>query len=301
MDSKVYEIVTERIVAALEKGTVPWRQTWAQSRWPSNLVSQKHYRGMNVFMLAAQGHRSPWWLTFNQAKALGGSVKKGEKGTPVTFWKFIERTEATDKGQRTKRIPFLRYFTVFNADQCSGLEAHVPKADAPAEFRPIEAAAAIVDGMPQRPEIRHGGDAAYYSPLADRVQMPHREAFDAPENYYSALFHELTHSTGHESRLGRLKDRRDALAPFGSADYSREELVAEMGAAFLCARAGIEGRTLDQSASYLANWIGVLKADPRAAVVAAGAAQKAADFILGEKRAAPGDDTGADKGGEDAD
>jgi antirestriction protein ArdC len=181
----------------------------------------------------------------------------------------------------------LRYYSVFNVEQCDGIE--YPKPDVPTfEFTPIERAEQIVAGMPNKPEITSGGDSAYYRPSLDQVNMPPKERFERPEYFYDTLFHELTHATGHESRLNRkgVADK-DEHSQFGSDPYAREELVAEMGASFLCGHAGIVERTIDNSAAYIGHWLEQLKQDPRLVIVAAGQAQKAADYILGTQPEQP--------------
>lgn len=283
----VYEIITERIVSMLEAGTVPWRKTWRTGSGsgfaaPMNLKSGKAYRGVNVFILACQGYGSPYWVTFNQAKALGGSVRKGQKGTPCVFWNWIVRDakpgERAGKDGKV-RIPFLRYFTVFNVAQCDGLtvpDATAVPAPGPAEA--IDAAEAIVRGMPNAPAIGYHGDRAFYSPAHDSITVPTRDAFESPAAFYATVFHEMGHSTGHADRL----DRKGVAQPsyFGSHEYSQEELVAEMTAAFLCAESGIEAATIENSAAYIASWLQSLKNDPKMLVMAAAQAQKAADYIL---------------------
>ena len=290
MSQKIYDMITDRIIALLEKGVVPWRKPWkAGEATTRNLVSKKAYRGINAMHLSALEFSSPYYLTFNQAKNLGGHIQKGAHGIPVVFWKFVE-AEDEETGKK-ERIPLLRYYTVFNLDQVDGIpEGKIPAkpAEIPAEFHTIEEAEAIVEGMPQRPEIRYNaGDRAFYRLSTDTVTMPHRELFDSPESFFGTLFHELTHAVGAPSRLARKS--LETYAPFGSEEYSREELVAEMGAGFLCAAAGIAPKTLDNSAAYIASWLKVLKNDRRAVIIAAGQAQKAADFILGA-RAAEGDE-----------
>lgn len=286
----VYEIITEQILDQLKKGTVPWHKPWkGASEWPKNFVSGKPYRGLNVFVLHLQGYSSPYWLTFNQAKAKGGSIRKGEKSTMVTFWKKIEaktKTTTDDHGNEVKKVekdPYflLRYYRVFNVEQCEGLKLPEPEETEELDFTPIEVCEQIVAEMPQRPEITHGGGRACYSPVTDKVTMPVQSSFDAEPEYYSTLFHELTHSTGHKSRLDR--DEIMNLQPFGTTNYSKEELVAEMGAAFLCGEAGIENSTIDNSASYIANWVAKFEDQPKMVVCAAAAAQKAVDFILDRK------------------
>lgn len=269
----VYEIVTERILDALAKGVVPWRRPW-QTDMPRNLVSGREYRGVNVLLLSCQGFASPCWLTFKQAKALGGSVKKGEKGTPVIFWRVYD---GEDENGKSKKRFVLRYFTVFNVEQCEGLD--LPAAESRREVSPIAECEWIVAAYKEPPAIRHAGQQACYSPSRDEVRMPAREAFGSDEEYYSTLFHELTHSTGHTSRLAR-KGVTDPTR-FGSHDYSFEELVAECGAAFLAARAGIAPKTIDNSAAYIASWTKRLTSEPRWIVDAAAQAAKAADRIAG--------------------
>jgi len=285
MSQKIYDLITDRIIALLEKGVIPWRKPWdAASGAPRNLTSGKAYRGVNAMLLASLGFGSPWFATFHQIKALGGAVKKGAHGFPVVFWKFLETAAETDvEGEptfRRDRVPLLRYYIVFNLELTEGIPAGKIPALETHHFDPIEACERIVAEMPQRPEIRYTTEArAYYRPSTDTVTMPLRESFRSAAEYFSTLAHELVHSTGAPGRLAR-KSLED-WAPFGTADYSREELVAEMGAGFLCAHAGIESATLENSAAYIRSWLRVLKDDRRAVIVAAGQAQKAADFILG--------------------
>jgi len=281
--SKAYDVITDRVISKLETGTVPWCKPWhGKAGMPKNLVSKKQYRGINVFLLHCLGYESPYFVTFKQAKKLGGHVRKGEKGCPVVFWKQLEfKKEETENGQtvhKVKNVPMLRYYTVFNVSQCEDIEApalNVPERD----HSPIEKAEQIVRGMQNAPEIRHGHTGASYGPPEDVVRMPRPEVFKAGNAYYATLFHELTHSTGHSQRLDRKLDTE--LAPFGSPDYSREELVAEMGAAFLCGEAGILETNIDQSAAYIDGWLRKLKNDRKLVVTAAAQAQKAADYILG--------------------
>jgi antirestriction protein ArdC len=281
--SRAYDAITDRIISKLEEGVVPWCKPWyGKAGMPKNLVSGNEYRGINVFLLHCLAYESPYFLTFNQAKKLGGHVRQGEKGCPVVFWKLLDVQEETDedgkKVFKVKQVPILRYYTVFNVAQTEGIETpplEVPQRD----HTPILPAEQIVRGMPSAPEIRHGHTGASYSPTGDVVQMPRPEVFENGETYYATLFHELTHSTGHSSRLDRKLDAK--LAAFGTPDYSREELVAEMGSAFLCGEAGILDTNIDQSAAYIDGWLRSLRNDKKLVVVAAAQAQKAADFILG--------------------
>jgi len=255
MFSKSYEVITRRVIERLEAGTVPWSKPWAgEQAMPKNLISRKQYRGLNVFMLACMDFESPWFLTFNQAKKLGGHVKKGSRGCPVIYYSLWEKFE---DGTEIK-IPVLKHYTVFNVSQCDGIEA--PQLDIPErEHSPIEAAEKIVAGMPNAPEIRHGHNQASYLPLLDVVKMPRPEAFESGEAYYATLNHELVHSSGHSSRLDRHLDTK--LAAFGSFDYSTEELVAEMGAAFLCGHAGILDSQIELSGAYIGGWLRGLMID----------------------------------------
>jgi antirestriction protein ArdC len=229
-----------------------------------------------VFLLALAGYGSQYWLPFRQAQALGGNVRRGEHGAKIVFWKFDSyETETADGETEERKSAILRYYTVFNLEQTEGLKAF--RALPPAF--PIESAEAIVKGMPNPPAFEQDFQAAYI-PSRDTVTMPSRTAFDSQAEYYSTLFHELTHSTRHAKRLAR--EGFDTPQKFGSESYSREELIAEMGSAMLCGVAGIEQSTLANSAAYLKTWIERLKSDSRLVVSAASAAQKAADYIRGE-------------------
>ncbi len=278
---KAYEIITQKIIERLEKGDIPWHKPWSvQQGMPKNLITKKEYRGINVFLLASNHYPSPYWLTYKQAKDLGGNVRQGEKGTPVVFWKWLSITEKEDEKETEKQIPFLRYYTVFNVAQCDGFQDKVPGLKQ-SEFNPIERCEQIVNNYAGKPEIQPS-DRAWYSPSLDKIGIPPASLFNNPEEYYSTLFHEMTHSTGHASRLDRsgIKD----VSPFGSKSYSQEELVAEMGAAFLCGNAAIENKTIDNSAAYIQGWLRKLSNDKKCVIIAAAQAQKAADYILGETK-----------------
>lgn len=275
----VYAEVTATIVAALEAGTVPWRRPWrTDGSAMQNPVSGTVYRGINPFLLdiaaMSGGFSSPYWVTFKQAQARGGNVRAGEKSTMVVFWKRLV-AEDKDTG-RKKVIPMLRHFRVFNAEQCEGIEW--PEVET-IDFEPIERCAEIVAGMPNAPSIGHGGNRAFYAPAMDHVQLPSPEQFVSAEAYYGTAFHELAHSTGHQSRLDR-PELRD-MHQFGDDCYSKEELTAEMTAAMLSGVAGISAPLIENSAAYVANWLKALRNDVKLAVAAAGRAQRAADCIRG--------------------
>lgn len=305
----VYEMVTQRMIALLEAGTVPWVKPWAVNpgcgAFPSNLTTGRPYRGVNTLILwceqQAFGYSSPYWMTFNQAKAKGWKVRKGEKATSIIFWKFLDVSETDETGERSDRqIPVLRYYNVFNADQVEG--AVIPGSGEFEQPEPIEEAQRIADGFapPRGPRVTHlPMDRACYSPSRDVIQMPPRGAFRDMEAYYATLFHEQVHSTGHASRLDRKFGARK-----GDADYAREELVAEIGAGFLCASAGLgfsgdSGAPWDgmPHAAYIAHWLGRLENDKRLVVTAAGQAQKAADLILGGADATEGDPSAPEEQG----
>ncbi|HEY5298597.1 MAG TPA: zincin-like metallopeptidase domain-containing protein [Verrucomicrobiae bacterium] len=276
--ASVYDQITERIIALLEKGTVPWRKPWkSEAGLPRNLVTKKPYRGINFVLLHAMHYESPYWLTFRQALELGGNVRKGEKACPVVFWKQLER-EDKQTGE-TEKIPMMRFYSVFNVAQCDGLKNIPAPVQTPlnAPTKPEE----IIAAMPMPPEIKHGMSKAFYSPSADIVAMPDRAQFEKDAGYFATLFHELIHATGHAARLNR--PTLTESAGFGSNPYCKEELIAEMGAAFICGQAGIAESILENSAAYVQNWLEQLKNDKKLIVQAAAQAQKAADFILGVK------------------
>jgi len=270
-----YQTITDRILALLEQGTVPWRQPWARTAgMPRNLFSQRPYRGINIWVLTTMGYTSPFWATFHQVKEAGGNIRKGERGVPVVFWK-IYHTEDHDTGEQEKRF-VLRQYTVFNAAQLDGVA--VPEIPVPPDpFTPIERCAQLVEAMPQRPAIVHGHQRAFYTPATDTLHMPLPACFESTKAYYAILFHELVHSSGHRSRLNRatLTD----LCLFGDPTYAKEELVAEMGASYLSGVCGIAPVTLDNSAAYLQSWMQVLRHDTTLLVHAAAQAQRAADYI----------------------
>jgi antirestriction protein ArdC len=287
--ANVYEIITDRILKQLESGTAPWHKPWTtpgQGGLPRNLVSKHPYRGINVWILASSGYASPYWLTFRQATELGGHVRSGQKGMPVVFWKFGTR-EVQDGEEIVERKSVLcRYYTVFNSSQCEGLRVSPAQATEPLpHINPIANCEQIVTEWLGKPAIRYGSDHASYNKIRDLVQMPDRPSFDSAEEFYSTLFHELTHSTGHPLRLNR--STLTEFERFGDEQYSAEELVAEMGAAFLCGFSGIENKTINNSAAYLRTWLQVLKKDPRLVLIAAGQAQKATDLILNQQAPSP--------------
>jgi antirestriction protein ArdC len=280
--SKVYGIITDKIIKSLEAGVIPWRKPWAGSSYePKNLISQKTYTGINFFLLSMASYSSPFFITYKQAKDLGGNVKKGEKGWQIIFAKHVNEKKDNAGNTEKNGYSMMRYYAVFNIDQCENIdEEKIPALQdlEKLKFNPIEQAEKIVKGYIAGPQIESVEQRACYRPRLDTVNMPKKESFESVESYYTTLFHELTHSTGAAKRL----DREGITDPikFGSHKYSKEELIAELGAAFLCSKAGIDN-TLKNSTSYIASWLEKLKSKDNAKwIIEAGSkAQKAVNYI----------------------
>ena len=274
--SKSYEVITDRIIGLLEQGTVPWHQPWnGEQAHPRNLISDRKYRGINTFLLGSACYESPYWLTYKQAKARDGHVRKGEKGYPCVYWNWIERIDK-ETGEIVKK-PFLRHYTVFNVAQCENVNFPVLESKV-LEHDSIENCERVVNEMPNPPNIQFDSTIASYRPSIDTVNIPPLERFRSAEAFYATLFHELVHSTGHNSRLARPSMKSKIV--FGSKPYGNEELLAEMGATYLCGHTGIENAVIDNSAAYIQGWLNKLRANKTMVVKAAGQAQKAADYIL---------------------
>ncbi len=279
--ASVAQIVTDRICERLEAGVCPWRRTWkADSLEAYNLTTGKEYRGINFFLLNSLGFDVPAFLTFNQARTIGACVKKGSHGMPVVFWKVVP-VEDKATGE-VKKVPMLlRYSTVFNVEQVDNIpdkKLPIPDGATRGKVDP----ASVVPGYLGAPVIKLGGTVACYAPSSDEVRMPPPEAFEPRDAYWRVLYHELSHSTGAEKRLAR-PGITEGFG-FASHGYGLEELLAEMGAAILCAKTGRDGKGDENSASYLAGWLRVLKQPKNTGLVmeAAGKAQKAVALILGE-------------------
>ena len=278
MSDKVYEIITDQIIEQLEKGEIVWKKEWKSIGLPLR-ENGKEYRGINVFLLLARGYSNPYWLSYKKLTELGCKIKEGEqkKSTIVVYWNWIRKT---DENGKEKKIPFLRYYRVWNVSQLE----NVPKGKYEVKpvnpnFNPIQECETIVEGYKEKPDIKEG-DLASYNPKEDYVTMPKREMFTKETDYYSVLFHELGHSTGNAKRLDREGCKE---VNFGSQTYSLEELIAEFTSAFLCGKAGIEQKTIENSASYIKGWLKRLKEDKRFIVQACAKAQKSADLILGKE------------------
>ncbi|PZU06708.1 zincin-like metallopeptidase domain-containing protein [Sphingomonas sp.] len=287
--ASLYDEVTAKIIAELEGGRIPWVQPWGKvgastPGLPRNAVTGRHYSGVNVLLLWGAlfeyGYPSQGWLTFRQALDAGGCVRKGERGVTVVYAdRFTpegEKARAKEAGEDARSVPFLKRFTVFNLAQCEGLHpglAPDPEPLPDREIVPVAEQVIAASGV----DFRIGGDKAYYVPSADYVQVPPQPAFYDQINFYRTALHELCHASGHPSRLNR-----NLVNAFGSKDYAREELIAEMGSAFLCAELGIVPTV--RHADYIASWLEVLREDNRAIFRAACAATKAADWLLSRHR-----------------
>jgi antirestriction protein ArdC len=283
MSADLYAETTARIVTALEAGVAPWVRPWSAGidTLPMNASSKRAYRGINVVLLALEAQRQGYprnaWLTYRQANELGGQVRGGERGTTVVFWKLrkVDATadanpDAAESDLHERVIPLLRSFAVFNVAQLSGLPEALNET-APPVWEPEARAEELL--LMSGARIRHGGPLAYYQPASDEIQLPLRRAFGTASAYYNVALHELTHWTGHPQRCNR-----DLKGRFGSDFYAIEELIAELGSAFLLARCRIDGEL--RHASYLASWLKVLRTDKRAIFVSATKAQQAADYLL---------------------
>jgi antirestriction protein ArdC len=273
----IYEMVTNQIIDRLEKGIVPWQMPWkTESGIPRNLISKKAYRGINFWYLLSFNLERPYFLTFNQIRKIGARLKKGSESFRVIFWKLLE----IEKDDSVDTIPYLRYYRIFHIDSIEGIpDKLIPKdKDYDRDFNPISSCEQIVRNWKDKPIIELNHQQAAYMPWSDKVIMPCSRTFYKDEYFYSVLYHELTHSTGHSSRTGRHK-----IFPnhqFGCKDYSQEELCAEMGAAYLCGITGIDNKTIDNSAAYLNSWLSKLKSDKKFIIQAATHAQRATDYIL---------------------
>jgi antirestriction protein ArdC len=290
----IYQELTDRIIAKLEAGVKPWQATWSRYGLARNAATGHIYTGINAFILNLFcEHPIPYYMSFKQAKAMGGKIKKGATAERVYFYTSYHKDEQGKRisdeqaealrgvGEETQRVQFLKFYYVFNIEDVEGVEIETPEITL-TPHEQIAACEQVISNYPNAPEyVFEDADRAYYAPEADKLNMPKLEQFQTPEAYYMTFFHELTHSTGHASRLNR--EGIVKPAKFKSERYSREELIAEMGAAFLAGYVGICGETeLENSAAYLDGWLKVLKEDNKLIFKAAADAQKAANHILGQ-------------------
>jgi antirestriction protein ArdC len=272
----VYDKINALIVEKLEQGEIPWNEPWnSPGNFPRNLISKRFYRGFNFFYLWSLKHATPYYLTWNQVQKLDGKVKRGSKSYPVIFWKLLE---GIDKDGLPTKVPYLRYYNVFNVADVEGIEKYIPTPAPVHNFTPIEACERLLSNWVTCPPIEHGYDGAAFNITKDIVQMPNHELFISDEEYYHVLFHELIHSTGHSSRTNRFAELSNHS--FASQDYSIEELVAELGASYLCGLTGIHMPVIDNSSVYISNWLKHLKNDNKFFIKACSLAQRACDYIL---------------------
>jgi len=288
-NSEIYQIVTDRIISGLKLGKIAWKKTWRGGDIPKNFVTKKTYKGINVLILwysmMINNYTMPYFLTFKQVSDLKGKVKKGSKSELIVYWQWIEGKE--EKFNKVKnqwekvKYPFLRYYRVFNIEQTEGI--NLDKLAIPIQdFKQIKNAENFIKDYQSKPPIQHGNFPACYAPLEDIVYMPLEKNFDTSEDYYSTLFHELIHSTGHKDRLNR--DSVVNTDGFGEHKYSKEELIAEIGTAFICAITGISNNKLEENQqAYINNWIASLENDPSMIIEASAKAQKALNYIQGIK------------------
>jgi antirestriction protein ArdC len=277
----IAQLITDSIIAELEKGATPWVKPWKTLRgtpsagMPYNPVTGTIYRGVNHFWLSMQPYEIPYYMTFKQVQAMGGSVKAGSKGVPVVFWSVNKKDSKDSNGETvTNSYAFIKHYYVFNVSQCEDVTIPaLPETPEPT-FNASEDVLAVVDRLELKGGLSHGGDSAYFRPSTDSIAMPAMAAFDAPEQYHATLLHECVHATGAKHRLDRdfSKSRR-----FGDEHYAAEELVAELGAAMLCAKLGINGDL--RHAGYIENWLKALRNDKRYILTASAQAQKALDFL----------------------
>ena len=276
----VYQQITDKIIIALESGVAPWVKPWASLGAPRNAITGREYSGINTVLLAMADFSSNAWLTYQQAATAGGQVRKGEKGTTVVFFKPIsikDKETHTDGEADQKIIPLMKTFTVFNTQQIDGLPEKFTQIIQPQICEFTDNAAA--ENLLEIAEIQYGMNRACFIPSLDKIHLPNKTDFKSIPDFYATALHELTHWTGHKNRLAR-----DFSGRFGDSAYAFEELIAELGAAFLCAQSGIDGQL--QHSSYIASWLKVLKNDKKAIFTAAAAARRACDFLSPDEEAA---------------
>lgn len=288
----IYQKFTDLIIEKLEQGVIPWRKPWHEMGLPANYLTKKAYHGINLWVLLSYDHRYPYYLTFKQANSMGGKIVKGAKAIPICFWSFAFRDKKTGKVIPEDRIAtydlnlvtrsgFLREFKVFPIEQIEGIDWEFPEVVNTVSTGMDDECLKILEGMPNPPELIHSGSSAYYRADLDQITLPDKKLFSSSEAYFSVLYHELIHSTGHSSRLNRVGVSNPQQ--FANEEYGKEELIAEMGAGYLNNLTGILNDSLvDNSAAYIKNWLDALRNDKQLLIEAAGKAQKAVDYILDE-------------------
>lgn len=270
----IYEEITNKIIQSLENGVAPWVKPWATIGAPRNAITGREYSGINTILLAMTEFSSNQWLTFQQAKQAGGNVKKSEKGTTVVFFKTLKIEDKTQEQADEKIIPMLKTFTVFNTQQIENLPAKFTESK-PQQFNEFEQNP-IAEFLLLQAEVNYGSSRACFIPSLDKIQLPNKTDFKSNADFYATALHELTHWTGHKARLNR-----DFSGRFGDKAYAFEELVAELGAAFLCSHCEVNGQL--QHDSYIASWLKVLKSDKKAIFTASSKARQATEFLTKEE------------------
>lgn len=273
----LYETITQKVIDSLEKGVIPWAKSWKGSGLPMNFKTGYKYKGVNLLLLALSGFSVPYFLTFKQAQELGGKVKRGSEATLVIFWSWHEKTKTVDGKDEVSTFPVLKYYHVFNISQTEGID-YEAKFEQMDSFNPIAICDEIILGYKDSPAIEHNEQRAYYHTEKDLINMPSKKSFRSEEDYYKTLFHECVHSSGHKNRLNR-----DIPAILSNrSEYSKEEVIAELGATFLCGHAHIEPNLIEDSASYIDFWLKQLKQDKKFVFSVASHSQKAVEYILGQ-------------------
>ncbi|WP_084454513.1 ArdC family protein [Algoriphagus terrigena] len=286
----IYGRFTELIIEKLEEGVIPWRQPWHDMGLPANYLTKKPYKGINLWVLLSLRYEYPFYLTYKQAQELGGQIRKGAKSIPICYWNFTYRDKETGKTvpdsqvghyplDKLRRSGFLKEFRVFPIEQIDGIKWELPDATKTNELPVLGRCESIYADMLNPPKLIHRGTEAFYRTDLDQITMPEKRLFRTSEEYFGVFFHELVHASGHEDRLGRVGITTPQR--FGSENYSREELVAEMGAGYLNNLTGIlNDQLLENSAGYIRYWLEQLRNDSHLIIEAAGNAQKAVDYIL---------------------
>lgn len=277
----LYQIVTNEIISHLEQGIIPWQKPWRDAGIPMNLLSKRSYRGINLWLLLSLNYERNLFLTWDQIKSVGGSVLKGEHGHIVVFWKPLQKKNEGRETAKEKAVPMLRYYKVYNIQQCRDIPEHLVPVRSDTTVEPIIECEAILAEMTDMPLLSFTGKEAYYDIEKDEIVLPKMKNFRTSTGYYGTLFHELVHSTGAQKRLDRktVSDR----ASFNAESYALEELIAEMGAAYLCGITGLLPNNIKNTVAYIDHWLGALKNDKRILITAAGQAQRAVDWICGRK------------------
>lgn len=284
----VYKMISDKILADIQNnGKLTWVKEWKTKRGnlPMNAITKRHYEGINLFLLSLSGYSSPYFLTFKQIEELGGTIKKGEKASQVIFWKINKYSKENEQGEtEIKNVPLLRYYNVFNIEQCENVTIKEEMKENKFEYNDneiIQNAEKLINDYVTREKINAKmieQDRAFYRPLTDEITMPLLSQFSSSNAFYSTFFHEIGHSTGHEKRLNRKEV--NGTINFGSCDYGTEELVAELTSAFLCAETGINNDTTERNNSaYIKNWYNAIKADPKMFIMASARANKAVKYV----------------------